>query len=279
MGVKIAVVQLDCIVGDVEANLEKIERFVASAAADGANFAIVPELGTTGYFVGDRLNALAETIPGPTTERLGAIARKYNAYVVSGMIERAGDGRLYNASAMLSPQGTLAGNYRKCHLFSAEKEFFATGDRAVVLDTEFGRVALTICYDLVFPEYIRGLVLQGAQLILNSTDWITDAWQTSKGWGGQVVSHLAATRALENVVHVAMADRTGVEAGWKSLGHSCICAPSGGFLARIEEGEGVVMATAELDSPDWEKWRSIATYLPDRRVDFYAQLQREAVAA
>lgn len=272
MGVKIAVVQLDCVIGDIEANLNKIERFVASAAMDNVNFVVVPELGTTGYFVGDRLNELAEPIPGPTTARLGAIARKYNTYLVSGMIERAEDGRLYNASVMLSPKGELAGSYRKCHLFAAEKAFFAMGDRAAVFDTEFGRVALTICYDLVFPEYIRSLVLQGAQLILNSTDWITDAWQTSKGWGGDVVSHLAATRALENTVHVAMADRVGVEEGWESLGHSCICAPSGGFLARIEKGEGIAMATAELDSPEWEKWRSIATYLPDRRVDFYAQL-------
>jgi predicted amidohydrolase len=276
MDVKIAVVQLDCVLGDVEANLNKIERFVASAALDGVNVVVVPELGTTGYFVGDRLNELAEPVPGPTTERLGAIARKHNTYLVSGMIERADDGRLYNASVMLSPKGELVGRYRKCHLFSAEKEFFSLGDRAAVVDTEFGRVALTICYDLVFPEYIRSLVLQGAQLILNSTDWITDAWQTSKGWGGEVVSHLAATRALENTVHVAMADRVGVEAGWKSLGHSCICAPSGSFLARIEEGEGVAIATAELDSPEWEKWRSIATYLPDRRTDFYAALQWEA---
>lgn len=139
-----------------------------------------------------------------------------------------------------------------------------------------GRVALTICYDLVFPEYIRGLVLQGAQLILNSTDWITDPWQTGKGWSGEVVSHLAATRALENGVHVAMADRAGVEEGWTSLGHSCVCAPSGGFLARIESGEGLVTATVELEHPDWDKWRQIATYLPDRRTDFYASLQPEA---
>lgn len=279
MDVKIAVVQLDCVLGDVEANLGKIERFVASAAAEGVNFVVVPELGTTGYFVGERLNELAEPIPGPTTERLGAMARAHNTYIVSGMIERAGDGQLYNASVLLSPQGQLVGRYRKCHLFSAEKQFFSNGDQAAIFNTEFGRVALTICYDLVFPEYIRSLVLQGAQLILNSTDWITDAWQTSKGWGGQVVSHLAATRALENTIHVAMADRVGLEAGWKSLGHSCICAPSGGFLARIEEGEGIAVGTAELDSPEWEKWRSIATYLPDRRVDFYARLQREGVAS
>jgi predicted amidohydrolase len=146
-----------------------------------------------------------------------------------------------------------------------------------VIDTDFGRVALTICYDLVFPEYIRSLVLRGAQLILNSTDWITNEWQTGKGWGGEVVSHLAATRALENTIHVAMADRTGIEEGWKSIGHSCVCAPSGGFLARIEDGEGMAVGAVELDSPEWETWRSVATYLPDRRADLYERiLQTEA---
>jgi predicted amidohydrolase len=264
------------VVGDVEANLAKIERFVATAGAQGANFVIVPELGTTGYFVGDRLEALAEPVPGPTTGRLGEMARANNTYLLCGMIERGPGGRLYNALVMLSPAGDVAGSYRKCHMFSVEKQFFTPGDASAVYDTEFGRVALTVCYDLVFPEYIRSLVLQGAELILNGTDWITDAWQTGKGWGGEVVSHLAATRALENTVHVAMANRVGVEAGWKSLGHSCICAPSGSFLARIEEGEGIASATVELDSPEWAKWRSIATYLPDRRLDLYARLTAEA---
>jgi predicted amidohydrolase len=276
MDVKVSVVQLDCVVGDVEANLAKIERFVATAGAQGANFVIVPELGTTGYFVGDRLEALAEPVPGPTTEQLGAMARAHNTYVLCGMIERGDGGQLYNALVMLAPNGELAGNYRKCHMFSVEKQFFTPGETAAVYDTEFGRIALTVCYDLVFPEYIRSLVLQGAELILNGTDWITDDWQTSKGWSGEVASRLAATRALENGVHLAMANRVGVEEGWKSLGHSCICAPSGGFLARIEEGEGLASATVALDSPEWKKWRTIATYLPDRRLDLYARIAGEA---
>jgi predicted amidohydrolase len=192
------------------------------------------------------------------------------------MIERGSGGRLYNTLVMLAPSGELAGSYRKCHMFSVERNFFTPGDKGAVYDTDFGRIALTVCYDLVFPEYIRSLVLQGAELILNGTDWITDEWQTGKGWSGEVASRLAATRALENTVHVAMANRVGVEAGWKSLGHSCVCAPSGAFLARIEEGEGIATATVELDSPEWEKWRSIATYLPDRRLDLYERLQQEA---
>jgi 5-aminopentanamidase len=273
MEVKVSVVQLDSVLGDKEANLDKIERFVGAAGAQVANFVVVPELGTTGYFVGDRLAELAELVPGPTTERLGAMARQYNAYVLCGMIERGQGDSLHNSLVMMSPAGELAGSYRKCHMFSVERQFFTPGDQGAVYDTEFGRVALTVCYDLIFPEFIRSLVLRGAELILNGTDWITDDWQTGKGWGGEVVSHLAATRALENTVHVAMANRVGVEEGWKSLGHSCVCAPSGGFLTRIEEGEGVATAALELDSPDWEKWRSIATYLPDRRLDLYARIQ------
>jgi predicted amidohydrolase len=163
-------------------------------------------------------------------------------------------------------------------MFSVERNFFTPGDAGVVVDTEFGRVGLTVCYDLVFPEYIRGLVLQGARLILNGTDWITDDWQTGMGWSGKVASQMAATRALENGIHLAMADRTGMEAGWRSLGHSCICAPSGAFLARIEDGEGIATATVQLESDEWDKWREIATYLPDRRVDLYQRLAGEPIA-
>ncbi len=275
MDVKIAVAQMDCVPGDKAANLTRAEHFVAAAAVQGANFVVLPEMIVTGVFVVDRFNELAEPIPGPATDRLCALAARYGLYVVAGMIERDGDA-LYNVSILASPEGQLAGRYRKVHQFSSEKEWFSAGDEAAIYDTEFGRVALTICYDLVFPEYIRSLVLRGAELVLNSTNWITDAWQTGKGWSGEVVSHLAATRALENTIHVAMANRVGVEEGWKSLGHSCICAPSGGFLARIEEGEGIASTTIELDSPEWKKWRTIATYLPDRRLDLYDHLQQEA---
>ena len=133
---------------------------------------------------------------------------------------------------MLAPDGSLHGAYRKVHLFSAEREAFTPGAEPALFDIAGTRVALTICYDLIFPEYIRRLVLEGAQVILNSTDWITNDWQRSLGWGGNVVAGLVATRALENTVHVAMADRVGVEEGWKSLGHSCIAAPSGAHLAK-----------------------------------------------
>lgn len=277
MSLKLAVVQMDCVVGDVAANLDRAEALLAAVAAQGAHLAVLPELCTTGYFIGERLAELAEPVPGPATDRLGAIAARHGLYVAAGIAERGEDG-FYDSAVFLGPDGRLIGRYRKVHLFATEKQFFRSGDRPAIFDTPHGRVALTICYDLVFPEYIRALVLRGAQLILNCTDWITNEWQTRKGWSGEVVSRLAATRALENTVHVAMANRAGSEAGWQSLGYSCIAAPSGGFLARLEEGEGVAIAAVALDDPDWQTWRSIAAYLQDRRSDLYARLGVESPA-
>jgi predicted amidohydrolase len=271
---KLAVVQMDCRAGDVAANLAEAERLIGAAAAQGANFAVLPEMCTTGYFVGERLSTLAEPIPGPTTERLQALAAQHHLYLVAGMPER-GEGGTYNSSVLVSPHTGLVGKYRKVHLFSTEKQHFRSGDAPALYHTEFGRVALTICYDLIFPEYIRCLVLRGAQVIVNSTNWITNEWQTSRGWNGRVIRALASTRALENTVHVAMADRVGIEAGWQCLGHSCIAAPSGALLGQLEDGVGVAGATIALQDKGWDEWRTIAAYLQDRRTELYERLQAE----
>ena len=101
----------------------------------------------------------------------------------------------------------------------------------------------------MFPEFIRTLVLSGAQVILNATDWITDTWQSTVGWGGDTVASLVRIRALENGVHVAMADRAGVEAGWRSLGCSTVAAPTGRVLATLGADEGIALATIDVAIP------------------------------
>lgn len=268
MHAKIAIAQIDCTLGDVPANLAKIAELSEQAAKNGTKLIIFPELATTGYFISDRIDELAEPIPGPTTEALTKIAKDNDIWIVTGMAEKA-DGKYYNVSVVVSPEG-LVRNYRKVHLFDSEKQTFAVGDQQAVVDTPVGKVALTICYDLLFPEYIRSLVLAGADLIINSTNWIADEYQRDVwGWTGERTEALASTRALENTVHVAMAARVGQEAGFHSLGHSCIAAPSGDFLALIEEGEGVASAEIVTESADLDRWRSIATYLKDRRTDLY----------
>ncbi|HVV94903.1 MAG TPA: carbon-nitrogen hydrolase family protein [Hyphomicrobiales bacterium] len=272
MSWNIGIVQMDCVTGDLAANLARIEGRTREAVAQGAGLVLFPECATTGYFVADRIAALAEPIPGPSSRRLAALARATGAHLVVGMIEAA-DGVFYDDAVLFAPDGALT-VYRKAHLFGPERAVFAAGNRAVVAETRLGRLGLTVCYDLMFPEYIRALVLDGAEMILNATDWISDDWQRGMGWGTDSVVALARTRALENGVHVAMADRAGVEAGWTSLGGSTVAAPTGRALAALGADEDMAVATIETGSIDLARWSEVATYLPDRRPELYGRSRR-----
>jgi predicted amidohydrolase len=277
--VDVAVVQMDCVLGDKPANLARIEGLARDAAdrsaspsqAEGHRLIVFPECATTGYFVGDQARELAEPKEGPTSERLADLAATTGAHLAVGLIESDGPD-VFDALALYSPQDGLIGMYRKVHLFSSEKAVFAVGQTPCLVDTAFGRLGLTICYDLMFPEYVRGLVLSGARLVLNATDWITDPWQTGQGWTGESVASLCRTRALENGVHVAMADRVGQEAGFTSLGHSTVAGPTGAALASLADGEGIAVARIDDPNDDLDRWRSYATYLEDRRPGLYESM-------
>jgi predicted amidohydrolase len=280
MKVGVAVVQMDCTLGDKAANLARIETRARDAtdqlaemgAGDGHDrLLIFPECATTGYFVGEHAPDLAEPSDGPTNARLAGLAAELGVHLAVGVIEAAGTD-VFDALALFSPGAGLLASYRKVHLFAGEKAVFAVGDEPCLVDTDFGRVGLTICYDLMFPEYVRGLVLSGARLVINGTDWITDPWQTQQGWSGAGVRSLCSVRALENGVHVAMADRVGEEAGFTSLGHSTIAGPTGAVLGGVEDGEGVGAAIIEDPTSDLDRWRGYATYLADRRPAVYAEL-------
>ena len=153
----------------------------------------------------------------------------------------------------------------------------ATGDTEANLATiaRFASEAAVQQVDLaVFPEcattgYFLGDL--GAELIVNSTNWIADAYQQETwGWSGPVTQGLAATRALENGTFVAMANRVGEEElapglSFTSLGHSCIAGPSGKILAALTDGEGLAVARIDIAQEDLDRWRAIATYRADRR--------------
>lgn len=266
---RLAVAQLHCVPGDIPANLEIIEGAVRQAAREGAALVVVPEMATTGYFISDRLAELAEPAGGPTERRLSEIAREAGIHLAIGTVLRDGDS-YFDAQTLFAPDGTPIANYRKAHLFSTEREWFSAGDRPMVVDTAIGRIGMTICYDLLFPEYVRLLVDRGADIVINSTNWITDDFQHDRwGWSGPTVQSLAVTRALENGVWVAMANCVGPERDFNSIGHSCIVAPSGKVLGSMGTGRGVALADIELQSADLDRWRAVATYRADRRHDLY----------
>jgi predicted amidohydrolase len=247
---------------------------VAGAKAQGARVVVLPETFPSGYDFGPAKLAYAQPIPGPITDFLCRLASEHDICIYGSMIEK--DGALYhNAAPFITPDRGVLAVYRKLHPFGEEKDVFKAGEDVVLVDTDFGRLGLTICMDLCFPELIRGLVLNGAEIILNSTNWFTvgppqgwDVWE----WDHTKPSALAVVRALENTVGLAMGCQAEGLMGGSicSFGHSMIVGPSGRILAQLGCGEGVTSAEIPMDRVG--EWRQIAAYLVDRQA--HTQLYR-----
>lgn len=270
----IGVAQMDCAVGDVDANLAKIADFARLAGGLGLDIMITPECSTTGYFIGDEGQHLLGPPDGPMATRLGEIARGNGLHLAVGSFTKVGNATR-NSRLLFGPDGKQLAVYHKAHLFAAERESCEPGDEPVVVDTALGKIGMTICYDLVFPEYVRTLIGRGADLIINSTHWFNDRYQRDVwDWTGRTTQSLASIRALENVTFVAMADRVGRESpapdlDFDALGYSCVAGPSGKILASVPQGEGLAVARIDMPAEELDKWRGIATYREDRRPELY----------
>lgn len=266
----IGVVQMDCVLGDTAANIDRIEAYATAAGKLGIELLIFPETCTTGYFLGSRLGDLAEPPDGPAAQRLGTIAKANGLHMAVGAFTRRDNG-IFNSQLLFGPDGRLIEIYDKAHLFASEREYCQAGTRRVVADTAIGKLGMTVCYDLIFPDYVRAIVDSGAEILINSTDWINDVYQREVWqFGGPVTLGLAATRALENLTVLAMANRVGREKAtpeleFTSVGHSVIAGPSGKALTTITDGEGLAFARIDYSDEDMNRWTGVATYRIDRR--------------
>jgi predicted amidohydrolase len=234
----IACAQIDCILGDPTANLNKIISAIRSAAERDVKLVMFPECALTGYAFNSLEEAVpfAEEIHGRSSEAIANACRDTGAYAVVGFIEAAED-KLYNASMLVGPDGVVGG-YRKVHLpFIGIDRFLAHGDRQFeVFDLPFGKVGLNICYDISFPEAARVLKLKGAELIALITNWPEASWRSPE--------FVAQTRALENHVFFAATDRVGTERGWKFIGRSKIVDCNGDTLAEAGAEDEELLVTA-----------------------------------
>jgi predicted amidohydrolase len=231
---KVAAVQMDVAILDKERNLQKVLEKLEAAARNGAKLVVFPECALSGYCFNSREEALpmAETVPGPSTEKIAAAARRLGVVAVVGMLERAGD-RLYNSAAVVSPQG-VQGAHRKVHLLHLGIDRYdAPGDIPFpVFETGPAKIGVNICFDCSFPEAGRVLKLKGAQILAIPTNWPigSDTWP-----------HIPKVRAIENHMYVVAADRVGEERGFRFAGHSQIVDFSGRVLAEAGETEETIL--------------------------------------
>jgi predicted amidohydrolase len=235
---------------DVEANLAQVEALGEKAVAAGADLVAFPE--NLAFLREGRRVPEPQGLDGPLVGRLRILARRWRRYLLAGSIPEAipGESRIYNTSLLLSPAGEMAAVYRKLHLFDVrlrggatfeESRLVAPGENPVVADTPLGKLGLSICYDLRFPELYRRLVRAGAEVL-----FVPSAFTAYTGAAHWTV--LLRARAIENQCFVVAPAQWGRHnPGRASYGHSCAIDPWGKVVASRARGLGVVLADLDLD--------------------------------
>jgi N-carbamoylputrescine amidase len=256
-----------------ERNREATVREAHAAFAAGANVVVLPELVIPGYVADrDRLAPIAEPLDGPTVEAWRAVATEHEGFVCGGFCERDGD-RLYNAAVVVSGNGVLL-HYRKLHNFAAEKLCFAPGDKGLpVAALPFGVVGLCVCYDLRFVETLRGLALQGAELVLVPTAWVRGF--DRRGWDEHGLATQAAAVLVQanlDQVFVACASQAGARGETEFLGSSVLVGPTGDLVAGPlpPDRDAFAVKTIDLGEVEGAQRRApLITPRDDRRTDVY----------
>jgi predicted amidohydrolase len=266
--VTLAIVQMHPRLGDVGENIITMGSFIEEICQrQKVDLILFPELVTTGYECGVRFTELAETVPGYTVNLLAQKAADFNVHLAFGMVSKEKvESILYDSAVFIGPDGELIGEYRKIHLRGEERLAFRPGYRYQVFETSFGMVGLLVGWDLAFPEVARSLVLDGAELLCVSANWEhphIEEWKT-----------YILSRAYENSVFVAAANRVGEEYTINFFGQSMVVGPRGQVHAFMEEEtEGYVIAKVDLD--EVRKYREELQIIQCRQPSSYRAVVRK----
>ncbi len=275
--VKVAGVQFSTR-GNAGSNLEKALELAALAAEKGAGLVAFPELCTTRWFPGRTKQAsfeLAETIPGPSTDRMASFAADHGLVVVLPVFERAGKGKFFNSAAVIDADGRLLGVYRKIHIPNVmgwhEKFYFLPGDLGFpVFETRVGRIAIQISWDVYFPEGSRILALKGAELVVVPT---SNAFGNHERW-----EKMIAGNALANGIYFLRVNRVGREEKQAFYGKT-FCMNPHGELVQKSAGLRDSVHLSAIDFDEVLRTREEWAFFRDRREDQYSAIKDRLPAA
>ena len=279
---KLGLVQLSCQTDPV-VNIDRTIAQIESAAKLGADIVCLPELFSTQYFCQTQNHdnfQLAESIPGPLTDRLSRLSRELGVVIVSSHFERRAAGLFHNTAVTFDIDGKIAGRYRKMHIPDdpnfEEKFYFTPGDLGFqAAQTQQGKLGVCVCWDQWFPEAARLTAMAGAEILIYPTaiGWLADekeAYGESQldAWITIMRSH-----AIANGVFVVAINRVGNEDSIEFWGASFVCDPYGNLIARAETGAEQTLIV-DIDLTQIEAARTWWPFLRDRRIDAYQDLTK-----
>ncbi len=273
---------------DIENNKEKLRKNIEYCAHHGAELIVLQELHNSLYFcqVEDVENfELAETIPGPSTQFYGELAKKHNVVLVTSLFEKRATGLYHNTAVVFEKDGSIAGKYRKMHIPDDpgfyEKFYFTPGDLGFnPIQTSVGKLGVLVCWDQWYPEAARMMALAGAELLIYPTAIGWDMRDSEEERERQKNAWVAVQRghAVANGIPVISVNRVGKEKdpsnqsnGINFWGNSFITGPQGEFLS-IAPTDEEVNIIHDIDLKRSEDVRRIWPFLRDRRIDEYSEL-------
>ena len=290
--IKIGIIQQHN-VADIKNNIERLAENITNLAQRGAHLIILQELHNSLYFCQtEDVNKfeLAETIPGPSTEFYGELARELGIVIVTSLFEKRAPGLYHNTAVVIEKDGSIAGKYRKMHIPDDpayyEKFYFTPGDLGFhPIDTSVGRLGVLVCWDQWYPEAARLMALQGAEILIYPTaigyetsDTDEEQQRQREAWTTVMRGH-----AVANGLPVIAVNRVGYEpdpskqtGGIQFWGSSFIAGPQGELLFRASdnEEEGIIININIDHSEQVRRWWP---FLRDRRIDEYGEITKRFI--
>ena len=271
---------------DVKGNVLHLVTKIRQLAKEGAELIVLQELHNSLYFCKQEdvnLFDLAETIPGPSTEIFGNLAKELGVVIVTSLFERRATGLYHNTAVVLEKDGTIAGKYRKMHIPDDpgyyEKFYFTPGDLGFKpIDTSVGRLGVLVCWDQWYPEAARLMALAGAELLIYPTAIGYDPNDTKEEQERQRMAWQTVQRghAVANGLPVITVNRVGEEEGVPFWGTSFVAGPQGELLYEAPKDQEE-LAVVEVDMQRSEQVRRWWPFLRDRRIDNYNDIIRRYI--
>ena len=274
---------------DIQHNTERLQSKIRELAAQGAELIVLQEIHNGLYFCQTEHPDIfdqAETIPGPSTESFGQLAKELGVVIVLSLFEKRAPGLYHNTAVVMEKDGTIAGKYRKMHIPDDpayyEKFYFTPGDLGFhPIETSVGKLGVLVCWDQWYPEAARLMALAGAEMLIYPTAIGYESSDTDEEKNRQREAWITVQRghAVANGIPVIAVNRTGYEPdpsgqtnGITFWGNSFVCGPQGEFLYQAPEGETTQII--EIDKTRTENVRRWWPFLRDRRIDEYGELTR-----